>query len=211
MLGRGFQIPEAADDLSLAEFVHDSKGVDDSVEVMRERVDDGHTGEVIIKAVQSEFVRSEGLDNPDLLINPINDSIQGLRGFLFDGEEVLVGLEPGSRGGLDEGALESGPDLGRVLLMVSDIGLGLRRHTGDKDASSLERLVHPFHILPPVSLLLLKLLGINSRLSPMLGRTGLCARDNHPKLGHHEEVLHLVNPESVVGAIQLGNLVQTRV
>ena len=35
-----------------------------------------------------------------------------LRGVLLDGEEVLVGLEPGSRDRVDKGLLESDPDLG---------------------------------------------------------------------------------------------------
>ena len=64
-------------------------------------------------------------------------------------------------------------------------------------------------MLLPVSLPLLELLGVNVRgLGSRLRRTGLCARHNHPQLGHHEVVLDLVNPEAIVGAIQLGNLVQ---
>ena len=64
-----------------------------SVKVMGKGVDDGHAGEVIIEVVQGEGIRSEGLDDPDLLINPVDNTIQGFRGVLPDGEEVLVGLE----------------------------------------------------------------------------------------------------------------------
>ena len=87
--GGGLQVPKALDDLCLAELVHHSKGADNSVEVMGKGVDDGHAGEVIIEVFQGEGIRGEGLDDPDLLINPVDDSIQGLRGVLFDGERQV--------------------------------------------------------------------------------------------------------------------------
>ena len=43
----GLQVPEALDDICLAELVHHSKGADHSVEFMRKRVDDGHAGKII--------------------------------------------------------------------------------------------------------------------------------------------------------------------
>jgi len=111
-LGSGLQVPD---------LVHNSKGVDHSVKVMGKGGDDGHAGKVIIEVVQSEACRGEGLDDPDLLINPVDNTIQGLRGVLPDREEVLVGLEPWGRGGVDEGALESVPDLDRVFTDIPDI------------------------------------------------------------------------------------------
>jgi len=73
---------------------------------MRKGVDDGHAGKIIIELIQSEATRSEVLDDVDLLINPVDDSIQGLRGVLLDGEEVLISPESGSRDRLDEGGLQ---------------------------------------------------------------------------------------------------------
>jgi len=37
------------------------------------------------------------------------------------------------------------------------------------------------------------------------------ARDNHPELRHHEDILYLVNPEAIVRATELGKLVQADV
>jgi hypothetical protein len=110
---------------------------------------DGYAGEVVIEAVQSEGIRCKGLNGPNLLINPVDDAVKGLRGVLFDGEEVLVSLEPRSRGGLDKSCLESVPDLDRILRDISDIDLDLRGHAGDKKASCLEGLVHPVQVLLP--------------------------------------------------------------
>jgi hypothetical protein len=208
MPGGRLQVPEALDNLCLAELVHHSKGIDNSAEVMREGVDDGHAGKVIIEVVQAEGIRGEGLDDPDLLINPVNNTIQRLRGVLPDRKEVLVGLEPGSRDGLDEGLFEGVPDFDWILSIIPGIDPDLRGHAGDEDASCLVGLVHPLHILLPILLPLLKLLRSDiTGLGARLRRTGLCARDNHPELRHHEEILHLINPEAIVGSIQLGNFV----
>ena len=67
-----------------------ARGADHGVEVMGKGVDDCYAGKIIIEAVQGELFRGEGLDDPDLLINPVDNSIHGLRGVLLDGEEVLV-------------------------------------------------------------------------------------------------------------------------
>ena len=42
----GLQVPEALDDICLAELVHHSKGANHSVEVMGKGVDDGHAGKI---------------------------------------------------------------------------------------------------------------------------------------------------------------------
>jgi len=45
----------------------------------------------------------------------------------------------------------------------------------------------------------------------MLGRASLQTRDKHPELRHHEDILDLVNPESVVEPIELGDFVKVGV
>jgi len=110
---------------------------------------------------------------------------------------------------IGEGLLQCGPDLDRILPIIPDIDSDLRGHAGDEDASCLERLVHPLHILLPIPLPLLELLGGEvTGLGSRFGRAGLYTSYNHPKLGHHQGILDLVNPETIVGAIKLRKLVQ---
>ena len=145
---------------------------------MREGVDDGYASKIIIELIQCKAIRSEGLDDVDLLINPVDDSIQGLRGVLFDGEEVLIGLEPGSRDRLDEGCLQGGPDLDWILCLISDVDLDLWRQGCQQPSETCSST--PYSPFCPSS----------TPGTPWMQhhwvargrRTRLCTRHNHPQL-----------------------------
>lgn len=131
-------------------------------------------------------LRAQSLDLGHGLLDPGNESAQGLIRALPDGEEVVPGIEASGRELLDMGRLEGGPDLDRVILNILKMQPLVCRAVKKQFTCSLVLLLIPLGLF-------LRLRGWRASLFP---------RDKQPESLGTQVGLHLTFPGRVVGFCQ---------
>jgi hypothetical protein len=67
----------------LVKLVQDRDGPDNVIKGVGERPNDGHDSQLIIEIGESEGGRGKWFDDPDLLIHPVDECLQGFRVLLL--------------------------------------------------------------------------------------------------------------------------------
>lgn len=99
-------VSETSDDFLFVKDIQNRDSANYVSKIMGKGSDYGHCSELIIEIVQGKCLGCQRLDNSDLLVDSIDQTVQGLVLLLLNRQERLVGIKTRSSALLDEGILQ---------------------------------------------------------------------------------------------------------